>query len=386
MRHAGVRWVLGLAAIVLNSLPWLWPGARSAPPSPTFILPSPASQPDPLPFYRAELIEPDSRMPMSHVASICELVDGGLAAVWYAGTREGARDVAIYFATQRPGSPTWSRPQAILTPAIAARDLGRNVKKVGNPVIFSDGTDKLWLLYVTIDLGGWSGSSLNLTTSTNGGYSWSPSRRLTLSPFFNISELARNRPLHLSDASWLAPIYHEMAGKFPEVLRLRETPTGFAVTKTRICGGRSTLQPSLTPLTTNSAFAFLRDAGPQRKLSIARTDDAGQTWSSPAALDLPNPDAGLSTLPLPGGRILLAFNDSPTGRGNLRLAISDDLGRTWKRLAWLENEPGAEFSYPYLLQTRDGKIHLVYTWKRKGIKHVVFNEAWLNSPPGNTPK
>ena len=76
---------------------------------------------------------------------------------------------------------------------------------------------------------------------------------------------------------------------------------------------------------------------------------------------------------------MLAFNDSIAGRSNLRLAVSDDAGRTWKRLATLAEEPGAEFSYPFLLQTRDGKIHLVYTWKRKGIKHVAFNAAWLDA-------
>lgn len=53
-----------------------------------------------LPAFSEELIDPESPLPMSHVASICEVADGRLAAVWYAGSREGAKDVAIFFATQ----------------------------------------------------------------------------------------------------------------------------------------------------------------------------------------------------------------------------------------------------------------------------------------------
>jgi predicted neuraminidase len=382
MRRAGVRWVLILAAIVLSGLPWLRLGSPNTQHPPTFELPSLAKESDAAPFFRAELINPGTRTAMSHVASVCELAGGGLAAAWYAGSREGARDVAIWFATQTPGATNWSEPRAILTPALAARDLGRSVRKVGNPVIFSDAAGKLWLLYVTINLGGWSGSALNLTTSSDGGLAWTPSRRLTLSPFFNISELVRNRPLPLSDGGWLVPIYHEMVGKFPELLWLRETRAGLSGTKTRVSGGRTAFQPALAILTTNSALVFLRDCSPRHKISVARTEDTGRSWSAPEALDLPNPDAGIASLCLAGGRILLAYNDSANGRNNLRLAVSDDAGRTWKRLTTLEEEPGAEFSYPYLVQARDGKIHLVYTWKRKGIKHLAFNEAWLDSQPG----
>ena len=315
------------------------------------------------------------------MASICELSDGRLAAVWYAGSREGARDVAICFATQERGQSFWTTPRAILTPEQAGRDLGRAVRKVGNPLIFSDAAGKLWMLYVTINIGGWSGSSLNLTTSTDGGVSWTPGRRLTLSPFFNVSELVRNRPAPLSDGNWLVPIYHECLGKFPELLWLRDTADGVSATKTRITGGRSGFQPAMAVLGTNAALAFLRDCGPRKRIAVTRTDDAGQTWASPEAADLPNPDSGLTALCLADGRLLLAFNDSAAGRENLRLAVSEDEGRSWRRAATLAEESGAEFSYPYLLQTRDGTVHLVYTWKRKGIKHVAFNAAWLNTRP-----
>jgi predicted neuraminidase len=385
MRRGGARWFLILAAVALNGLPLLRLGPRSPQFSPASGLPAQSPPADTAPVFTEELINPNSPLRMSHVASICELPDGRLAAVWYAGSREGARDVAIYFATQERGQSIWTTPRPILTPEEAGRELHRAVRKVGNPLIFSAATGKLWMLYVTINLGGWACSSLNLTTSTDEGLSWAPSQRLALSPFFNISELVRNSPAPLADGSWVVPIYHECLGKFPELLWLRDVAEGPSITKTRITGGRSGFQPALVALSTNTAMVFLRDCSLRKRISAARTEDAGQTWSAPLPLDLPNPDSGLTALRLADGRMLLAFNDSVVGRANLRLADSSDEGRTWRRLATLAEESGAEFSYPFLLQTRDGKIHLVYTWKRKGIKHAVFNAAWLNARHSQPP-
>ena len=79
------------------------------------------------------------------------------------------------------------------------------------------------------------------------------------------------------------------------------------------------------------------------------------------------------------GRILLAFNDSTTARDRLRLAVSSDEGQTWSRAQNLAEETGAEFSYPFLLQTSDEIVHVVYTWKRRAIRHAQFIPTWLKA-------
>jgi predicted neuraminidase len=373
MRSGGTRWILILLAVLLNGFPMLRSGHDAR-----FAVPGKAPASSVEPKFNEEVLNPNSSQPMVHVASICELPRGGLAATWYGGSREGARDVAIYFAS-RSGNGEWTAPRAILTPDSASHDLNRAIRKVGNPLLFSEPSGTLWLLYVTITAGGWSGSSLNLTTSTNQGESWAPSQRLTLSPFFNLSELVKNGPVSSGNQSWAVPIYHELAGKFPEILWLHGSEFGVWAEKTRIAGGRSGFQPALVALSTNQAFAFLRDTTARRRISVARTDNGGGSWSSPEALDLPNPDSGLDAIRLADGRLLLAFNDSNSGRENLKLAVSADEGRSWKRAATLAAEKGAEFSYPFLLRSDNGEIHLVYTWKRKAIKHVVLNEAWLDA-------
>ena len=89
--------------------------------------------------------------------------------------------------------------------------------------------------------------------------------------------------------------------------------------------------------------------------------------------DLRNPNSGTDAITLADGRHLLVYNDTTTGRSPLNVAISPD-GKTWKSGPVLEDGPG-EFSYPAVIQARDGLVHITYTWKRKRIKYVVLDPA-----------
>ena len=363
-----------LLAVALNAWPWY----ETSGPTARFLVQARVPSAPEASFFKEETVNPDSPQAMSHVASIAELFGGGLAAAWYAGSREGASDVAIYFSVLPSDGTRWSTARAIVTRASAARELRRYIKKIGNPVLFSDAAGKLWLIYVTVSIGGWSGSSLNLTTSEDEGRTWTRSRRLTLSPFLNLSELVKNAPVALSEGGWAVPIYHEFIARFPEVLWLHDRGGDVVATKSRMSPGWYGYQPAITPLDAGRALALLRGDGAAKSVSVARSENSGRTWSAPQDVGLPNPDAGLDAIQLADGRLLLAFNDSPQGRENLRLALSDDEGRTWTRMATIAEESGAEFSYPFLMQASDGDVHLVYTWKRTAIRHVVFNMAWLD--------
>ena len=87
------------------------------------------------------------------------------------------------------------------------------------------------------------------------------------------------------------------------------------------------------------------------------------------ATSLPNPSAGIDAVRLADGRFLLAYNPTASGRSPLALAVSRD-GRSWQRAVTLEDDDG-EYSYPALIQTRDGRVHVSYTWRRQRIQHVV---------------
>lgn len=367
-------------------------------------------------FYREEIIDPKAPYAMAHVASMAELPDETLVATWYAGSGELQPDVQIYFSSQQKGSTAWSLPRVIMTREKAAHDLGCFVKGLGNALIFAETDGTLHLLYVAVALGKWSGSMLQLTSSHDGGTTWERSQRLLLSPFFNLSELVKNAPTRLEGGGWAVPAYQEFLGKFSEVLWLLPNEEGILqASKSRIVGGCSFFQPTMTAVSEKKALVWCRDYLASGKITMAQSVTAGRSWSHPEPINLPNHDSGIASLRLQNGWLLLAFNDgaknlsshsteatkacvapaapcpssatatveagsdvSPS-RNALRLALSEDEGATWQRIATIAEAPRGDFSYPYFLQTRDGAIHLLYSWNRRQIHHVVFNFSWVDS-------
>lgn len=370
-----MRWIL-IIGVWLLTASVIWNGRNDSLQEPRFLLDPASSSQDNKVVYREEILNPEQGLPMVHVASLAEMSDGLLASVWYGGTSECAPDVKIYF-SEREEHSSWSSPRAIMTREQAEKGLGRPVKSLGNAVLLSGESGSLRLLFDTIAMGRWSGSQLNSSLSWDGGVTWAAPERLTLSPFFNFSELVRNRPVSLRSGEWCVPIYQEFLGKFPELLWLKERSGKLIAEKTRIAGGCISFQPSLIPTGDASAVVLLRDYTHARKIFLSRTEDAGHTWNARVATALPNPDAGISGFKLTDGRLIVAFNNSAKDRSNLALAFSDDQGKSWKELATLESQSGSTFSYPYLMRSSDGLIHMAYTWKSKAIKIVSFNEAWI---------
>ena len=290
----------------------------------------------------------------------------------------------LFFARRGLGDNAWSPPEAILSSGRVGKDLGHPVKSLGNAILLPGRDGALRLLFTSVAVGKWSGCRLLTCVSRDAGKTWTGMQPLRLSPFFNFSEVVRNRPVPLIGGGWCVPIYHELTCKYPEILWLGDRGETVSVFKTRIAGGRTTSQPSLVPLDEKRAIVLLRAVTDVRKTFVSRTGDAGLTWTTPEATELPNPDSGISALALSDGRILLAFNDSPENRNPLSLAVSSDEGRTWKRVAVLESAAEATFSYPYLMRSSDGLIRLAYTYtweptKTKEIRVSTFNEAWIAS-------
>ena len=363
--------------------------------------------------------------PQTHAPSLVELTDGRFRAFWFAGSREGAKDVEIHTAVFLPERAVWRRESPVASRASTRKSLQRYIRKLGNPVVGRAANGQIWLFYVSVSVGGWGGSSVTMTTSTDDGKTWTPARRLITTPFFNLSTLVKGTPFLYDDGTLGLPVYHEMIGKFCELLRLDKT--GAIIDKQRLSSGKYSLQPVVLAQSNRKAITLMRYAGGQspKRVIRASTDDAGQRWSHPEKSALSNPDAALSGVVLADGRILIVLNDIESGRDQLSLVTSHDGGVTWKTVIKLEDQTGLpgqpldrarylettgtlardsdatvpnpadyaraasvqmcrgagcgfEFSYPYLIQARNGEIHLVYTWNRSFIKHVQFNQAWLD--------
>jgi predicted neuraminidase len=369
------KFALCVAALVAGFVPW-WNARQVAESAfPGFAVAPPQEQ-TAAPFFRKTVVNPSSMQAKSHSASLVQTMDGTMFAAWYAGSGEGAADVAIYLA-KADDAGNWQEPRAIITRERAQSDLGRNVVSLGNPLLIADG-GRLGLLFVTIAAGRWSGSSMNIAWSEDGGETWSQAKNLTMNPLGNLSALPRNPPAPLVGGGWAVPVYEEFLGKFPEILWLRPRGGNFEFAVSRIAGGVSVLQPSLIPLSENAAVCLMRDFRPAKWMRTTATEDAGRTWTAPQATELPNKDSGVCGVRLPDGTLLAAYNDRSTGkRENLRLAVSRDNGATWKTIATLEEEPGVEFSYPYMLCGGDGTVRMLYSARQTQIVYAEFNTAWL---------
>ncbi|MHC8286054.1 sialidase family protein [Pseudomonas sp. XS1P51] len=361
-----------------------------------------------------------------HSSAVTALPDGSLMAVWFAGTREGAADVQVRSARFDASSGEWGAEQVLATRDSTQQGTRRYIRKLGNPVVALAPDNRLWLFYVSVSMGGWAGSAVNVMVSDDFGGHWSAPRQLITSPFLNISTLVRSAPVFHADGSIGLPVYHEFLGKFAEYLYL--SADGDVIDKYRISHGNNSLQPTVVPLDGQRGIALLRYAGNiHHRVLATRTEDAGQTWSEPYPLDPSNPNSSLAAVATPEHGLLVALNDLQEGRFKLSLYGTDAKMDDWRSLRDLDKSPdplgapfspeaykeiignefrgssGAlrqpleaqflnnldgrvcksqgcefEFEYPYFIRSPDGMYHLVYSWNNTFIKHVTFNDAWLS--------
>jgi predicted neuraminidase len=321
----------------------------------------------------------------AHSLSAVTLDKGEIAAFWFTGTREGDADARLM--TARFDGTTWSAPVALTNGPQTGSDEGRYVKTVGNPVVFRHPDGEYWLVYVSVSVGGWSGSALNLKRSPDGIH-WGAAQRLTTGPFFNLSTLAKGQPLIRSDGLVALPVYHEFIARFPELLFL--DPNGSVVGKVRMAGaGRCAIQPAPAALGGGRAIALLRNAGcePPRLLSTV-TEDGGLSWSPLKATPIANPNAPAAIFRLADGQLLAVANDNPRVTHVLYPFRSANDGRSWTRGEPLFDGTAGRttYRYPFLLQDGDGRLHLFVTEvlerREWAIRHLVLDPALLAAEGG----
>ena len=414
--------LLALSAVFISAW-WLSPAYKVS----SFALPKAA----PLvadakwqPFYTSRFASSDLDE-FVHSSSITGLPDGGLMSVWFAGSREGAADVQVRGARFDAATGEWGDELVLATRESTQGSVHKYIRKLGNPVIALAPDQRLWLLYVSVSVGGWAGSAINAMHSDDLGKTWSAPRQLVTTPFFNISTLVRSAPVFHADGSMGLPVYHEFLGKFAEYLYL--SPAGEVLDKMRISSGKHSLQPTVVALDEWNAIALLRYAGStHHQILASRTQDAGQTWSEPYPEDPSNPNSSLAAVVTPGQGMLVAMNDLEDGRFRLSLMETNEEMDFWTPVIELDESPDFEgnpfepevyreiigdkfrlssgprrqglldeflgnldqrvckkngcdfeYEYPYFIKSTDGNYHLVYSWNNSFIKHISFNDAWL---------
>ena len=317
-------------------------------------------------LLQSEFIYETSPFPSCHASTIAE-TKTGLIAAWFGGTDEKEPDVGIWVSRHQSGH--WTAPVEV------ANGVESPTKRypTWNPVLFQPKTGPLLLFYkVGPNPDVWWGM---LMTSADAGQTWSKPRRLPN----GIVGPIKNKPVQLANGDLLSPSSSEDVGWRVHFERSADLGQTWAATPPVNDGKKiSAIQPSILFHPDGELQALGRTR--QGRIFETWSADDGRTWSEMTLTDLPNPNAGTDAVTLKDGRHLLIYNPTTKGRSPLALAVSAD-GKAWSAALILENEPGKEFSYPAIIQTRDGLVHITYTWKRQRIKHAVIDPAKLQLQP-----
>jgi predicted neuraminidase len=319
---------------------------------------------------------PEIPGPYKHPAALAELDNGDLYLVYYGGSGEYAADATVHGARLAKGVTKWSAPRPI-TP--------RPREPEGNAVVWQAPDGMVWLFSVIRPGATWSTSRIVVRTSRDGARTWSEPAPLTT----EAGTMVRSKPIALADGDYLLPVYHE-TGSDPEwvgpdttsfflrydVQRKRWTESN------RIRSRLGNLQPAVAALSAERLVCYCRRGGgyePRTDGYLVRSEsrDGGRTWAPGKESAFPNPNAAVDFTSLQSGHLLLIYNDSMRARTPLTAALSVDGDKSYPYRRILAEGPG-DFGYPYAIQAKDGRVHVVYTSQRRSvINHAVFTEDAL---------
>ena len=380
------------------------------------------------PFYKAELIFPPEHF-HDHASCIVECPDGELLACWYRGVGpEKGDDVAIMGARKPRGAAAWGKPFIMADTPGYPDD---------NPCMLIDPRGRLWLFWPTLLANQWETALMKYRISADyqgrrGPPVWQWQDVLHVTPVNFEAQIEAGIAHYLHQypelvkrigPEWdkvLAEARERAADKLSQrlgwmtrahpVLVPLPTAGGQATTrlivplytdtfsvsimamtddwgKTWITSqalvGGGNIQPSVVRRNDGTLVAMMRENGLQQRIRISESRDNGLTWGPVENMELPNPGSGLEVIRLSSGRWALVYNDTEQGRHSLAVSVSDDEGKSWKWTRHLEKSERqrGSYSYPSIVQARDGTLQATYSWSEGGsgdsIKHAAFNEEWV---------
>lgn len=329
------------------------------------------------PLVSSEFIylEEDVSFPSCHASTI-EETEHGLIAAWFGGTEERDPDVGIWVSRKVDGQ--WSKAVEVVN-GVQNESLRY---PCWNPVLFQPVQGPLMLFYkVGPSPQKWWGM---VTTSDDEGLSWTEPAKLGEGPLGHLLGPVKNKPVQLADGTILCPSSSETRNKWRVHFEISANMGQSWEVVGPINDGIEfdAIQPSILFYPGEKLQILCRTK--QGVVSQSWSEDQGRSWSPMEASMLPNPNSGTDAVTLKDGRQVLVYNhiipDQTWGsRSKLNVAVSED-GINWKAAALLEDDPDpdSEYSYPAVIQTRDGMIHITYTWNRKLIKHVVLDPTKID--------
>ena len=358
----------------------------------------PGLTPDGRVYWNEEMGTIEARIPnggyrSGHGPALLELPNGDLLCVWFAGSFEGNADVHIVCSRLEKDSEAWTEPVDVS---------GDPERSEQNPSLFYGPAGAAWCMY-TAQLDRQAGKDnmqftavVRCQKSTDGGRTWGPYETV----FPEEGTFCRQPIQILSNGRWIFSNW--LCTDSAE--GLSGDPTAFRISDDQGKTWRTVMMPeshghvhaNVVELEPGHLVAFMRNREAYR-IHRSESFDYGETWSEPKPTPLPNNNSSISAIKLQSGRVAIAYNPTctpdpqpgkaawPGLRCPVAVALSEDGGLTFPIIRWMERGEGyigdenktnnKQYEYPYLMQTKDGMIHLAYAaWTRDAMKYVRFTE------------
>ena len=374
-----------------------------------------------------EFLYKKASFPECHGATIVELKNGDLVASFFGGTKERNPDCCIWVCRKPKDSKEWTAPQLAADGVFSLKDsqaalagidstctpvknekgkliatiFRQRRKACWNPVLFQiPGGDLILFYKIGLKVSDWTGW---LVRSRDGGKTWSKREPLPegfLGPIKNKPEYINGRIIcpsstegsngwrvhfEISDdkgKTWkmVGPLDAELSvptqNRKKGDMNVDDQEGGEAI-KGEGAKPVYAIQPSILKHKDGRLQILCRTRNAQ--VATAWSSDNGDTWSKVTLLDVPNNNSGTDAVTMKDGRHILIYNNfstlpgTPKGpRTPLCVAVSED-GINWQPVLTLEDSPISQYSYPSIIQGKDGKLHAIYTWRRQRIKYAEID-------------
>ena len=307
--------------------------------------------------------------PSCHAATIAE-TPAGLVAAWFGGTHERHPDVGIWISRKTDNG--WT------TPVEVANGMVNDTLRypTWNPVLYQVPGGQLMLFYkVGPSPSTWWGMIMR---SNDNGITWSDPEKL---PEGFVGPV-KNKPVLLDNGILICPSSTEgMGWKIHFELTNDLGNTWKMVGPINDGKVYNAIQPTL--LVHHDGRLQILCRSKNSMILESWSEDSGLTWSLLKESALPNNNSGIDAVTLDDGRHLLVYNHvktplgAPKGyRTPLNVSVSED-GKVWYAALVLEDSEISQYSYPSVIQSADGMVHIVYTWRREKIKYVKVDPPQL---------